>query len=45
MQKILNEKKLKIVKNMTFKKEEPQIFSNFIGKNYVGYLIKNSSKF
>lgn len=36
----LNNEGFEIIKKLIFKKAEKQIFTEFIGKNYIGYLIK-----
>jgi len=38
---MINNKNKTIIKQQTFPKREPQEFRNFVGLNYVGYVIKN----
>ena len=38
-------KKYKIIKKEEIRKEEPQVFKNFISKNYVGYVVDMSRDF
>ncbi|HOZ54000.1 MAG TPA: hypothetical protein PKY25_01535 [Bacilli bacterium] len=40
IEQVLKEKGFQIIKHMTFKKEEEQSFGDFIGRNYIAYLVK-----
>lgn len=40
IEKVLKEKGFKIIEHMIFAKEEEQIFTNFIGRNYIAYLVE-----